>query len=68
MIQNPTHQQLILDTLCTNLQDPIPAIRAKAGQALGQLSHPSIIPQLITTLHDTDPSVKQTTAISGVFR
>ncbi len=37
MIHNPSHQQLALDTLSTNLQDPIAAIRAKAAQALGQI-------------------------------
>jgi HEAT repeat protein len=58
MIQDPVHQQLVLDTLCTNLQDPIPAIRAKAAQALGQLGQPTIIPQLIATLHDPDPTVQ----------
>jgi HEAT repeat len=39
MIHNPSHQQLILDTLSTNLQDPIATIRAKAAQALGQIGN-----------------------------
>jgi cobalamin biosynthesis protein CbiG len=64
MIQNPAHQKLVLDTLCTCLQDPIPAIRAKAAEALGQLGQPTIIPQLIATLHDPDPTVRQAAAIA----
>ncbi|MBD2325386.1 HEAT repeat domain-containing protein [Alkalinema sp. FACHB-956] len=64
MIQNPAHQQLGLDTLCTNLQDPIPAIRAKAAEALGQIGHPAIVPQLIATLHNTEPLVRQNAAIA----
>jgi HEAT repeat len=42
MIHNPSHQQLVLDTLSTNLQDPTPVIRAKAAQALGQIGNTTI--------------------------
>lgn len=43
---NPS-QQLVLDTLNINLQDPIVAIRAKAAQALGQIGNTTILSELL---------------------
>jgi predicted HTH domain antitoxin len=64
MIQNPQHQQMVLNTLCTTLQDTNPAIRAKSAEALGTIGSTQIIPNLLTALQDPEPIVRQQAAIA----
>jgi HEAT repeat protein len=64
MIHNPQHQQMVLDTLCTTLQDPNPEIRAKAAKALGTIGPTTIIPHLLTALQDPALIVRQNAAIA----
>jgi hypothetical protein len=47
MIQNP-HQVIILETLYASLRSPYVEIRAKAADALGQMSH------LVTAEHNIE--------------
>jgi HEAT repeat protein len=62
MIQNPQHQQMVLDTLTTTLQYPNPEIRAKSAQALGTIGTTTIIPHLLTVLQDPEPIVRTVAA------
>jgi HEAT repeat protein len=63
MIQNP-HQVIILETLYASLRSPYVEIRAKAADALGQMSHlvtaeHNIENQLLTVVADPSPIVRQ---------
>jgi len=53
MIQNPAYYQMVLDTLCTALEDARPAVRAKAAEALGKMGDVAMVPILVKAFKDT---------------
>ena len=58
MIQNPAYYQMVLDTLCTALEDARPAVRAKAAEALRKIGDVAMAPILVKALKDTSPEVR----------
>ena len=58
MIQNPAYYQMVLDTLCSALEDARPAVRAKAAEALGKIGDVAMAPILVKALKDTSPEVR----------
>ncbi|MEG5040973.1 MULTISPECIES: HEAT repeat domain-containing protein [unclassified Microcoleus] len=57
MIQNPAYYQMVLDTLCTALEDARPAVRAKAAEALEKIGDVAMVPILVKAFKDTSPEV-----------
>jgi HEAT repeat protein len=57
MIQNPAYYQMVLDTLCTALEDARPPVRAKAAEALGKIGDVAMVPILVKAIKDTSPEV-----------
>jgi HEAT repeat protein len=58
MIQNPAYYQMVLDTLCTALEDARPAVRAKAAEALAKIGDVAMAPILVKAFKDTSPEVR----------
>ncbi|MEG4958759.1 MULTISPECIES: HEAT repeat domain-containing protein [unclassified Microcoleus] len=58
MIQNPAYYQMVLETLCTALEDARPALRAKGAESLGKIGDVAIAPILVKAFKDTSPEVR----------
>jgi hypothetical protein len=62
----PAQHPQVLSTLVADLRHPLPELRYRAGQVLGQLGlveHPAVLPAPETALRDTDVIVRTEAAI-----
>jgi bilin biosynthesis protein len=56
--------QKALDSILNALQDVAPMVRSEAAAALGKLSNPAVVPQLIGLLSDPEGDVRKTAAMA----
>jgi bilin biosynthesis protein len=56
--------QKALESILNALQDVAPMVRSEAAAALGKLSNPAVVPQLIGLLNDPEGDVRKTAAMA----